>query len=277
MKASNSNSVTNSLRSPKHASGNASPDNGPAGGLLYGLVGICILLVIWQLLSITLNPVIIASPLHTVSTFLRLLTEKRTWVYVATTLQRLLIGLLIGSAIGTSLGLAAGLNRCVRQILEPVRWVAMTVPAVVIAIVAMLWFGMGSKPVTFIAAIINVPLTYVNVMEGMMAIDDKLVEMARSFRLPRRMLFTEVYLPSIGSALMAALTLTVGMGVRVVVLAELMGAHDGIGYAFSRAWIQLDTPAIFAWMLMSLLLLGALEFGILAPIKKRLLRWKTVK
>jgi NitT/TauT family transport system permease protein len=241
---------------------------------LWGLSGVIILLAGWQILSMMLNDMIIASPRDTFAAFASLLSEKTTWLNILVTSKRLAIGLLIGSAAGIILGLAAGLNSCIRQMLEPLRWVAMTVPAVVIAIVAMLWFGMGSVQVIVVAAIINMPFTYVNVREGVLAIDEKIVEMGRSFRLSRRMFFTDIYLPSIGSSLMAALTLTAGMGVRVVVLAELMGAHEGIGHSFSVAWNRLDTPGIFAWIMMSLLLLGVLEFGILSPMKNRIMRWK---
>jgi NitT/TauT family transport system permease protein len=239
------------------------------------MLGVVLLLAGWQILSMVLNNIIIASPLETFRTLGSLITEKTTWLDIGITLQRLVIGLLAGSFIGTVLGLATGLNDKVRIVLEPLRWVAMTTPAVVIAIVAMLWFGMGSTQVIIVAAIISMPITYVNVREGVLSIDEKIVEMGESFRLPRKMFFSEIYLPSIGSSLMAALTLTTGMGVRVVVLAELMGARDGIGHSFSVAWNWLDTPGIFAWILLALLLLGFLEFGILFPIRNRIMKWKT--
>jgi NitT/TauT family transport system permease protein len=262
---------------------NRPPETGPGDGLptctprqrwLYGSLGAIALVVLWQVLSIVLGEVIIASPWTTVQAFVTLLRHSKTWMHILTTLQRLVVGLLIGSGVGIILGLVAGLNVAVRLMLEPLRWVVMTVPAVIFALVAMLWFGMGSKPVVFVAAIVTAPYTYVNIMEGLLAIDEKLIEMGRSFRLSRRMMLTEIYLPGIGSSLIAALTLTVGMGIRVVVLAELMSAHDGIGHAFSRAWTHLNTPGIFAWLLASLLLLGILEFAVLRPLKKRQLRWK---
>jgi NitT/TauT family transport system permease protein len=243
----------------------------------YGLLGVAILLAGWQILSMLLSEVIIASPLATFSSLFSLMLEKSTWSNILITLERLLAGLLIGSLVGIVLGITAGLNSKVRLMMEPLRWVAMTVPAVVIAIVAMLWFGMGTMPVIFVTAIISMPFTYVNILEGITAIDRTIIEMGRAFRLPRRMFFTEVYLPGIGSSLMAALTLTAGMGVRVAVLSELMGAHDGIGHAFSVAWTHLDTPEIFAWVLMSLILLGILEFGILLPIKNSITKWRTHK
>ena len=280
MKASTSNKVMEMPLVPMKTTNGTHVPKGWTGfnrSILYGLLGVAIVLVLWQILSMIMNEIIIASPLATLNTFLSLLSEKTTWRHVLITFQRLMAGLLIGSITGSLLGLAAGLNSKVRLMLEPLRWVAMTVPAVVIAILAMLWFGMGSTQVIFVTAIINVPFTYVNVMEGILAIDDKIIEMGRSFKLPGRMFFSEIYLPGIGSSLIAALTLTVGMGVRVAVLSELMGAHDGIGHAFSRAWTHLDTPEIFAWVLMSLLLLAVLEFGILQPVKHHMMRWKTHK
>ena len=265
------------------ALGNRPPGQFPEDGLptwtsrqrwLYGLLGVVALVALWQVLSVVLGEVIIASPRTTARAFVSLLLQSKTWMHILTTLQRLMVGLLIGSGVGIVLGLAAGLNVRVRLMLEPLRWVVMTVPAVIFALVAMLWFGMGSKPVVFVAAIVTAPYTYVNIMEGLLAIDEKLIEMGQSFRLPRRMMLTEIYLPGIGSSLIAALTLTVGMGIRVIVLAELMSAHDGIGHSFSRAWTHLNTPGIFAWLLMSLLLLSILEFALLRPLKKYLLRWK---
>lgn len=241
---------------------------------LYGIIGIIILLVGWQVLSVMFHKMIVASPLTTLKAFLNLAGQRRTWEYILITFERLLLGLFFGSMVGSGLGLVAGLNPGVRLVLEPLRWVATTVPAVVIAIVAMLWFGMGSSQVIFVAIIITAPITYINVSEGVLAIDKKIIEMGSVFNFSRRMFLTQIYLPGIGTSIMAGFTLTVGMGVRVVVLSELMGAHEGIGHGFSRAWTHLDTPELFAWILMSLTLMGILELGILKPIRGRLMRWK---
>jgi NitT/TauT family transport system permease protein len=242
--------------------------------ILYGIIGIIILLMGWQLLSVIFHKMIVASPLTTLKVFLNLAGQRRTWEYILITFERLLLGLFFGSIVGLGLGLVAGLNPKIRLVLEPLRWVAMTVPAVVIAIIAMLWFGMGSSQVIFVAIIITAPITYINVLEGVLAIDEKIIEMGSVFNFSRRMFLTQVYLPGIGGSIMAGFTLTVGMGVRVVVLSELMGAHEGIGHGFSRAWTYLDTPELFAWILMSLVLMGILEFGILKPIRSHLMRWK---
>lgn len=194
---------------------------------------------------------------------------------MAMTFKRLIVGISIGSVAGLGLGFLAGLHEGVRRMLEPMRWVAMTIPPAVIAIIGMLWFGMGSTQVIVMVTVVVTPLTYVNALEGLRAIDVKILEMGKTFRLPRRMLLADIYLPGIGSAVMAGLTLTAGLGVRLVVLAELMGARSGIGHSFSRAWRALDVPELFAWVVLSLLLMGVLELCVLAPIRKYINRWRT--
>jgi NitT/TauT family transport system permease protein len=245
-----------------------------ADKVLYGVLGVIIFLVFWQALSWIFNAMIVASPLVTINALFALLTETKTWEYIMITLFRLIVGLFLGSIVGLLLGLAAGTNNKIRQVLEPIKWTSMTIPAIVISIMAMLWFGMGSEQVIFVVIIIVAPITYVNAMEGRFAIDEKLIEMGRCFNLPLKMFFREIYLPGIAASVIAGFALTAGMGVRVVVLAEFMGAHDGIGYGLSKSYMYLDTPELFAWILISLSLLGFLEFCIMKPLKTHMMRWK---
>jgi NitT/TauT family transport system permease protein len=84
----------------------------------------------------------------------------------------------------------------------------------------------------------------------------------------------EVYFPGIASPAIAGLTLATGIAVRAVVLAEVLAAANGIGHAFSRAMSFLETPELFAWVLVLLALMAAIEFGVLRPVKRRAMRWR---
>jgi NitT/TauT family transport system permease protein len=173
-----------------------------------------------------------------------------------------------------TLGMVAGLRPRIRSFLEPIRWVAMTLPAVVIAVLAMLWFGLGDKAVIFLVAAIVTPVIYVNTVEGVRSLDSRILEMGHVYRVPRWLLLTEVYLPGIGSPVVAGLTLATGIGVRGVVLGEVLGAQNGVGHAFARAMSFLNTPQIFAWVLVALGLMAVLEFAVLRPVRARVMRWK---
>lgn len=244
------------------------------GRLLYGLAGVLLLLLLWELLSLVVSSAILASPASTMAELGRLITSGELWRQLLITLRRLLISLAIGAFLGLSLGLLAGLKPRIRALLEPLRWVGMTLPAVVIAVLALLWFGLGDQAVIFLVAAIVTPPIYVNTVEGVLALDDRLLEMGRVYAIPRPLMLTHVYLPGIGSPVIAGLTLAAGIGVRGVVLGEVLGAQDGIGHSFARALSFLDTPKVFAWVVVALVLMALLEFAILRPVRGRVLRWK---
>jgi NitT/TauT family transport system permease protein len=241
---------------------------------LFIALGLIAVVVLWEILSIVFPEIIIASPAATAAAFGHLAWDGQLWSDLGITLQRLVIGLFSGSIIGIALGVTAGLNARWRHFLEPVRWVEMTIPAIVVVVLAMLWFGLGSTQAIFMTAFITMPFTYVNTLEGMLAVDERIVEMSHVYRIPHRMLLTEVYLPGIGSSIMAGLTLAAGVGVRAVILAEFMGAQNGIGHSLLVSWNTLNTPELFAWILMCLVLLAIIEFGALLPIRRYLMRWK---
>jgi NitT/TauT family transport system permease protein len=234
------------------------------------------LLLVWELLSLWVDPVFVASPADTAKALARLASKGTLWVQLLITLKRLVIGLAVGAGLGWIVGMAAGLEPRLRSFLEPVRWVGMTVPAVVIAVIALLWFGLGDFTVVFVVAIIVAPSMYVNTVAGVLALDPRLVELGRVYGFPRRLRLTEIYLPGTASQALAGLTLATGVGVRAVVLAEVLGAMSGIGHSFDRAKSYLETPELFAWVVLLLALMAVLEFGLLRPLRRRVLRWRKV-
>ena len=245
--------------------------------LLYTLAGVAAILIGWQLLSLFVDPVYIASPAATVRALAGLAWGRTLWVELLITLKRLVIGLAVGAAAGWMLGVAAGLDARVRAFLEPVRWVGMTIPVVIVAGLALLWFGLGDFTVIFVVALIVIPTMYVNTVEGLRTIDRDLVEMGRVYGFSRRLLLREVYLPGIASPSIAGLTLATGIAVRAVVLAEVLGAASGIGHAFARASSLLESEKVFAWILVLLALMAAIEFGLLRPVRRRAMRWRKAR
>ena len=244
--------------------------------ILYALLGALALLAVWELLSVWVDPIFVASPVETAKAFGRMAADGDLWIQLLITLKRLVIGLAIGAGLGWIVGLLAGLAPRLRSFLEPLRWVGMTVPAVVIAILALLWFGLGDLSVIFVVAAIVAPSMYVNTMTGVLSIDPRLIELGRVYQFSRRLRFTEVYLPGTAAPALAGLTLATGVGVRAVVLAEVIGAMSGIGHAFGRAKSNLEMPEMYAWIVLLLALMAALEFGVLRPLRRRVLRWRQV-
>ncbi len=238
------------------------------------VLGIVVIVVVWQLLSSTLSDIIIASPSDTFITLGKMLKTTGMWQHLGVTLLRIILGIISGSVIGGLLGVLAGSKQRWQAFLEPLRWVVMTVPSVVILVILLLLFGLGSVQVIVMTGIITLPFTYVSTVEGMQAIDSRLIEMAQVYRIPRRLRLSGIYLPGIGAAVMAGLTLSAGIGVRAAILAEFLGAQDGVGHSLFLSWTHINTPELFSWILLTFVLLGIIELGFLRPLRNVLLRWR---
>ncbi|MBN2239344.1 MAG: ABC transporter permease subunit [Dehalococcoidales bacterium] len=241
------------------------------------LLGILALVVVWQLGSLFLPSIIVASPLDTVSTLLEMIITVELWTQLGISLSRIALGVLAGCAVGSSLGIIAGLNQKWQAFFEPLRWVVMTTPSIVILVLVLMLVGLGSGQAILMTSIITLPFSYVSTLEGMQAIDRRLIEMAEVFKIPRRLRLTNIYLPGIGAAIMAGLTLSAGIGVRASILAEFMGAQEGIGHKLFLSWTHLNTPELYAWILFTFALLAAIEFGVLRPLRNILLRWQVAR
>lgn len=236
-------------------------------------VGAFALIVFWQILSVFMHEIVVASPVATFKALFRMSGSSYHLDSFLLTLKRLGMGIVIGCLAGFGLGIAAGLNRFVKDVLEPLSWVLMSIPPVIVTMIAMLWFGIGSFMVVFIASLLIAPFVYINTVKGMEMVDDRLIEMADVYGFSLFMKLRHVYLPAIVSPVLAGMTIVMGSGVRVVVLAELLGANDGVGFSVAAARSSLMIDELFAWAVATLIVAAFLEYAVLKPVQDYLLRW----
>jgi len=237
-------------------------------------LGLSLLLLCWQWLSGVLSPMILATPLQTVMRLAQLLLTNDFWQVLLVTLVRLAGALSIACLIGFVLGVCAGRRPWLKHFVEPLRWLLMSVPPVVVVLLAMLWLGMGSSMVIFITVLLLSPTIYINTYKGIEQIDRHWLDLATIYKFSTVQRVINIYVPAIAAQLCATMVVVCCSGVRIIVLAEVLGAHKGLGYELANARGNFDTNELYAWVLVSLLLVAILEFLLLRPIQNKLLRWK---
>lgn len=191
------------------------------------------------------------------------------------TLGRVFSGFALATLVGTPLGLVLGGSPALARFFDPVLAVFNTVSSAIWAIFAIIWFGISDATTVFVVFMTAMPLILTNVWQGAQTVERQYVELARSFRLSRLQILLKVSLPSILPYFFSGARLAFGFGWRVSLVAETLGASDGIGYRLRQAADLVQSDQVFAWTALLVALMLLLEAGVLKPLERRLFRWKT--
>ncbi len=240
----------------------------------YSLLGVLLIVLGWQLLSLQYNKVFFPSPLDSIQALISIVRSGELVQNLVITFQRQIVGLICGVMLGISSGIIAGLNHKAELIVQPFINALLAVPAIVFVVMAMVWFGMGSIMAVFLVTLLVYPTMHVNTVEGFKSIDRSLLEMGRVYKLPVWITIQKIYLPGLTHSLIAGFSLCAAASVRLTIMAELLGAREGIGQKIAISRAYLETERLFAWVLVLIMIIVFLEFAIIKPLNAFSARWK---
>ncbi|MFP4564689.1 MAG: ABC transporter permease, partial [Spirochaetia bacterium] len=223
-------------------------------------ISVVALFVIWQLAAAAVGAqIIVPAPMAALKALGRFLTFPSFWAAVGATLSRGFAGFLLSTAAGIVIGTAAGLNSTFRTLFRPVLSVIRTTPVMSIIIIALIWFTTDTVPV-FASFLIAFPVICGNVIQGIDSIDTDLVQMAEVFRVPRIRILFSLVVPSVFTYFLAGASTALGLTWKVVVAAEVLAQPiRAVGTGLYTAKVQLETPEVFAWTVVAILLSGMSE------------------
>ncbi|WP_232373424.1 ABC transporter permease [Alteromonas sp. RKMC-009] len=237
------------------------------------LTSVVLLLISWQLAVAVFTPALLPAPSEV---FIRLAEEWQGTMplHLSQTLIRVAIAFSAAMILGTALGLAMGHNRKVDAWTDSLLTLMLNVPALVTIILCFIWFGLN-ETAAIIAVILNkAPNVAVTLREGARAIDPKLMDVARVYRLGRVRTFRKVYLPQITPYLIAAARGGLALVWKIVLVVELIGCSDGVGFQLSSYFQLFDITAILAYTLAFVTVVYGIEALVLRPLENRLSGWR---
>lgn len=216
----------------------------------YGLklVVICVWLLIWQLLSLMIDEeIFLPAPAAVLSAFVRLLVTPDFWQTVLYSSLRIVTGFILALVTGIVLAVLAYNSKVIRELLSPAMLLMKAVPVASFIILALLW--VNKKNLSVLASFIMVlPLIYTSVAQGLQAADEKLLQMARVFRLNSFKKIKAIYIPSVLPYLTTGLSVGIGFCWKSGIAAEVIGIPTGsIGEKLYEAKLYLMTKELFAW------------------------------
>jgi NitT/TauT family transport system permease protein len=150
----------------------------------------------------------------------------------------------------------------------------MAVPAVCWVVFAILWFKGVEPRIFFVMCVTCTPVFIVDSLDAMKSVPKDLRQMVESFRPGPIQVFTKIILPGIVPNLLTSWKINLTLAVRVVTIAELVGAVNGIGHGLVLAQEMFSVADVFAWTVVLVVILFVLQ-GIVALAEHRALRWRT--
>jgi ABC-type nitrate/sulfonate/bicarbonate transport system permease component len=241
-----------------------------------GAIGIVVLLLLWQVMSVVYNlQLILPPPLavgRTIWNTLTLNTDR--WLYgpniyehLAASFVRAITGFTVAAAFAIPLGLFVGRFRAVREYVDPVIRSLYPIPGIAWIPLAILWFGLGNTAVIFVVFIAEFFPLYFNTEAGARNINPILVDAARCFGAKRLTLLRRVILPASIPYIITGMRIALGGAWRMIVAGEMLASQSGIGSVLMESRYQLRaTDLMMAMILISIvgyaterLVVGTLE------------------
>jgi ABC-type nitrate/sulfonate/bicarbonate transport system permease component len=237
------------------------------------LLLIAALLGIWALVSRFTPAYALPSIPSVVEQLGRILSSRESLQGLLTTLARVAAGLASAFLAGGALGVLMGMHATVsRLLLPPVRFVQ-GIPSLSWVIIAVIWFADVELRVWFVMVLVTLPGFALQAYDSYRAIPADLRDMARSLRPGRWSMFREITLPAITPGIFTAWKVNLGLGIRMVLIAELVGATVGVGAELLSAQQLFDMSAVISWTLLLAFCMLLLQ-AVIELIESRVLRYR---
>jgi NitT/TauT family transport system permease protein len=237
------------------------------------LAALLLLLVAWVIVARLTPPYILPELVVVLGDVWQILTTPDQLENVLTTLARIGLGLVSAFVIGTAIGLAMGHSRRTDRFSMPLLQMTQGVPSVSWVVIAIIWFTSVEVRIWFILLVVTMPGFTFQALDSYRAVPRELRDMAKSLR-PRRFdMFRTVTLPSIVPDLLTAWKVNLGLGTRVVLVAELVGAPVGVGYQLRYSQQMFTMSGVLAWTGV-LVLFVLLVQHLITRIERHLLRYR---
>jgi NitT/TauT family transport system permease protein len=196
-----------------------------------------------------------------------------TPIDIVVTVARVVGALILSFVLGLFLAMAMYRSETLESYLHPLIRLFMAVPVVSWILFAVLWFRGVEFRIAFVLIAVCGPVFLIDSLDAMRGVSRDLRRMMRSFRPTTVQYFTKLMFPAILPNLITSWKINLSLAIRVVTIAELVGAVTGIGHQLAVAQELFSVADVFAWTLILVALLFLLE-AVVARVERRVLRWR---
>lgn len=229
-----------------------------------------LLVVLWQISGENgwIKTTAISTPLRIWEKFLALLEKGSLQDNILISLQRIALGFVIGSVVGIVLGILIGAFKRANDYLRLLLDLLRPIPVIVWIPILILWVGIGEETKVIVIAIGTFWPVFLNVMDGVLNVDKKYLEVSTIFCKSRFENIFKIIIPATVPYILAGLRIASGNALVGVVGAEMFASSSGLGYMVTF-YREMNRPAEMMVAVIVIAIFGAIVNAIIHNLGKK--------
>jgi NitT/TauT family transport system permease protein len=235
---------------------------------------ILLLLLAWQVTAQLADSRLFPPPLAVLQSLIAEIRDGALLKHLAITLARVAVSFVVAMAAGAALGLALGRLPMLDRWLHPWLVVLLNVPALVLIILCYVWLGLVETALLLAVALNKIPNVAVTVREGARALERDYAEVAALYRFGPWTTLRDVVAPQLAPYLLGAARNGLALIWKIVLVVELLGRSNGVGFQISLYFQTFDVRAILGYTLAFVVVMLFVEFLLVQPMEARATRWR---
>jgi NitT/TauT family transport system permease protein len=202
-----------------------------------------------------------------------LVADRDFGLHLGTTLAEIVLGFLLGSLVGLGLGVALALSPLLRRTYFPLVTAFQATPRVILAPLVITWFGFGIESKVIQAIILSFYPVFLNTLVGLSLTEENALRLMHSLGASRWQTFVKLRLPDALPTIFAGAKVALTFAMIGAIIAEFVGAENGLGYLLSRYNFELRISAVYV-LIVLLALIGLGFYLLLEWTDRRLVFWR---
>jgi NitT/TauT family transport system permease protein len=238
------------------------------------ILSLAAMVAIWAVAAALVQSRLLPEPLTVGATILADLRSGELPYQMSCTLARVTGSFAIAMFLGTIAGYAMGRSTALDRYADPWLVVLINMPALVTIIFAYIWIGLNETAAILAVAVNKLPNVIVVMREGARALDPDLDEMAKAFKFSWITRIRHVVIPQLAPYLAASSRSGLSIVWKIVLVVELIGRPNGVGFVLGSAFSLFDMARILGYAISFIVLMLVIEGLLVQPLERRAIRWR---
>ena len=238
------------------------------------IASISIFFLIWELSSRLLEVDLLPGPENVFEKIIEEFESNELFFHTLITLKRVFLSFIIAMFIGSFFGIFMGRREKLNVFLDDWLVLGLNVPALVIIILSYVWFGLNEVAAILAVSLNKILMVAVIMREGARSLEKDYIDVGKFYKIPKKKFFMKILLPQLYPYILSSARSGLSLIWKVVLVVELLGRSDGVGFKLYGFFQFFDIAGILAYTLVFVLLIIFVEFIIVRPFEKRISMWK---